>query len=161
MLGSVGSTRTRTEGLQGSCRNTRALGNTEANPECGICPLLNGLFGNSATEPPHGTISSPPYSTLFHQWKVERQKFGIYSQKSSRFMYTGFIQRSQTQEIQRFGRVNSRITEPQLCPRTKPKGNQREHKDKSSSSQNPLSQAKLRLLFTLSAWISLNYSLNS
>lgn len=39
--------------------------------------------------------------------------------------------------------------------------NQREHKDKSSSSQNWLSQAKLRLFFTLSAWISLNYRLNS
>lgn len=50
--------------------------------------------------------------------------------------------------------------EPQLCPITMPEQNQRERKDKSSSSQNWLSQAKLRLVFTLSAWISLNYSLN-
>lgn len=31
--------------------------------ECGICPLLDGPFGNSA-EPPHGTISSPPLSSV-------------------------------------------------------------------------------------------------
>lgn len=47
---------------------------------------------------PLGILPSPHMAPsphhLFHQWKVERLKFGIYNQKSSGFMDTGFIQRS-------------------------------------------------------------------
>lgn len=133
VLGGVGSTGTgRTEGLRGSCRNTRgscrntrALGNTEASLECGICPLLNGPFGNYATEPSGGTISPPPYSTFFPSVRSGEAEVWHLQPKILKFRgYWVYPGKSNPENSEPWQSKLKDNKEPQPCPITKPKGTQ-------------------------------------
>lgn len=163
VLGGVGSTRTRrTEGLRGSCRNTRAEGNMGASLEVWDLPIPEWALWEFCNRAPTWHHLLTTLFNIFPSVKSEEAEVWHLQPKILKFHgYWVYPEKSNPGNSEPWQSKLKDNKEPQLCPTTMPEQNQREHKDKSSSSQNWLSQAKPRLFFTLSAWISLNYSLNS